>query len=434
MTVELPPMLMPQSVLEACLVLVLLIPLAGIGLTLINTGLGRSRSAAHMMLSSVCAIAVAAIVFAVWGFAWQGLALHPDHAITSHGHAWGFLGKEPWLLRGFYLSDFGAFLNAAFLMLATMLVALIPLGAVSERWRMSACCLSTVLLTGIVYPLFAHWAWGGGWLEQLGNNFGLGRGFVDGGGSGVIQAVGGLTALALTWMLGPRQGKYQSDGMPAAIPGHNVVYVLFGCLLAWVGWIGLNGAGAVLMGGALPDRVPLVVINTTLCAAVSCLTAVAITAKRFGRPDASLSGSGWMGGLVASSAGAACVRPTAAILIGLIAGLLVSYAVDFMEFRFGVDDPGGAVSVHAVAGIWGVLAVGIFGVFDRSNQFIAQLVGIATLLGFVLPLSYGLNLLLDRFYPQRVDSESERQGLDLHELGSGAYPDLVTHADDFLQR
>jgi len=423
-----------QSEIAICLFLVLLIPLAGIGLMLINTGLGRSRSAAHMMLSSVSVVAVAVIVFAIWGFAVQGIASHTEHAITIRGHAWGVLGKEPWLLRGLRFDDFEVGLRALFLMFAGALAALIPLGAVSERWRLRACCLSTVLLTGIIYPLFAHWAWGGGWLAQLGFNFGLGRGFVDGGGSGVVQVVGGLTALAVTWMLGPRHGKYMSDGMPAAIPGHNVVYVLFGCLLSWVGWIGLNGAGAVLVGGALIARLPLVAINTTLCAAVSGLTAVAITTKRFGRPDASLSGNGWMGGLVASSAGAAFVRPAAAILIGLVAGVLVSYAVDFMEFRSGVDDPGGAVSVHAVAGIWGVLAVGIFGVFDRSGQMLAQLVGIATLLGFVLPVSYGLNFLLDRVYPQRVDPDAERQGLDLHELGSGAYPDFVTHADDYVQR
>ena len=434
MTVQLPPMALTQSQSEVCLILVLLIPLAGIGVTLINTGLGRSRSAAHMMLSSLCVMAVACIVFAVWGFSIQGIATYADHAIVVRGHPWGVVGSEPWLLRGLRFDDFDLGLKAVFLMFASALVALIPLGALSERWRLSACCLSTVVLTGIVYPLFSHWAWGGGWLAELGFNYGLGRGFVDGGGSGVIQAVGGLTALAVTWMVGPRQGKYMSDGMPAAIPGHNVMYVLFGCLLGWVGWIGLNGAGAVLVAGAVPERVPLVAINTTLCAAVSGLTAVAITAKRFGRPDASLSGNGWMGGLVASSAGAAFVRPAAAILIGLIAGVLVSYAVDFMEFRFHVDDPGGAVSVHGVAGLWGVLAVGIFGVFERNGQLVAQLVGIATLLGFVLPASYGLNLLLDRFYPQRVDPESERQGLDLHELGSGAYPDFVTHADDFIQR
>jgi len=179
--------------------------------------------------------------------------------------------------------------------------------------------------------------------------------------------------------------------------------------------------------------VPLVAVNTTVCAAVSVLTAVVVTAKRFGRPDASLSGNGWMGGLVASSAGAAFVRPAAAILIGFVAGLLVSYAIDTLEFRLGIDDPGGTVSVHAVGGLWGLIAVALFGNFAESGRWLAEVVGLATLLGFVLPASYGLNLLLNRFYPQRVDPEGERQGLDLHELGSGAYPDFVTHGDEFLR-
>lgn len=414
------PLVPSESAYAICLLLILLTPLAAIGLTLINCGLGRARSAAHMMLASTCVIAVATIVFCVWGFAWEGIAGHAGHSLAR---GWDVLGAEPWLLRGVPIDGADWSLRLLLQYFAAATVALIPLGAASDRWRLSAACYSTILLTGIVYPLFAHWAWSGGWLEQLG--------FMDGGGSGVIHVVGGLTALSMAWILGPRQGKYMSDGMPTPIPGHHVVYVLFGCLLAWIGWIGLNGAGAILFMGAPVGRVPLVAINTTLSAAVSLLTVVIITAKRFGRPDASLGGNGWMGGLVASSAGAAFVRPAAAILIGFVAGLLVSYAVDTLEFRLGIDDPGGAVSVHAVGGLWGLIAVGLFGNFTDHGRGLAQVVGIATLLGFVLPVSYGLNLLVNRFYPQRVDPEGERQGMDLHELGSGAYPDFVTHGDEF---
>lgn len=413
------PLLPSDSAYAICLLLVLLAPLAAIGLTLINCGLGRARSAAHIMLASACVIAVATIVFSVWGFAWQGVAGHAGAGL----HGWNVIGSEPWLLRGLPIDGADWALRLLLQLFATATVALIPLGASSGRWRLSAACYSTILLTGVVYPLFAHWAWSGGWLAQLG--------FVDGGGSGVIQVVGGLTALSLAWILGPREGKYMSDGMPMPIPGHHVVYVLFGCLLAWIGWIGLNGAGAILFLGAPIGRVPLVAINTTLSASVSVLTAVVITAKRFGRPDASLSGNGWMGGLVASSAGAAFVRPAAAILIGFVAGVLVSYGVDTLEFRLGIDDPGGAVSVHAVGGLWGLIAVALFGNFSSGGHGFGQVVGIATLLGFVLPMSYGLNLLLNRFSPQRVDPEGERQGMDLHELGSGAYPDFVTHGDEF---
>ena len=425
--------LLAESGSAICLMLVMLVPLAGIGITLINCGLGRSRSAAHMMLASLCVVAVAVVVFTVWGFSLQGDAAQAGGSLWLGKAVWRVAGAEPLLLRGLPLDGSTSSLNMLLRMFATALVALIPLGAMGERWRLGACCLSTVVLTGVVYPLFAHWVWSWGWLAQLGANYGLGHGFVDGGGSGVIQVVGGATALSLTWILGPRHGKYMSDGMPAAIPGHNVVYVLFGCLLAWVGWIGLNAAGAILFFNIATGRVPLVAINTTLSAAVAGLAAVAITGKRFGRPDASISGSGWMGGLVASSAGAAFVRPAAAILIGFVAGVLVSYAVDALEFRLGVDDPGGAVSVHMVGGLWGVSAVALFGNFSESGQWLAQIVGIATLLGFVLPLSYGLNWLLNRFYPQRVDAEGERQGMDLHELGSGAYPDFVTHSDEFMR-
>jgi Amt family ammonium transporter len=146
-------------------------------------------------------------------------------------------------------------------------------------------------------------------------------------------------------------------------------------------------------------------------------------------PDASLTANGWVGGLVATSAGCAFLPPAAAVLTGLIAGALVTFSVELLELRLEVDDPGGSVSVHAVAGVWGLLAAGL-----STGSVLAQLVGVATLLGFVFPLSWGLNALLNRFAPMRVSKEGERQGLDLFELGAGAYPDFVTHTDDFMQR
>jgi Amt family ammonium transporter len=293
------------------------------------------------------------------------------------------------------------------------------------------------LLAGLTYPLFAHWVWGGGWLAQLGANYGVGSGFVDGGGCSTIQVVGGLTALSITWILGPRPGKYTPEGTSAAIPGHNVVLVLLGCLFAWIGWLGLNSSGAILFGDAEPSRVILVAVNTTLSAAASALMAAAVTRIRFGGPDASLVANGWLAGLVASSAGAAFLKPAAGILVGAVAGALVPFAIDLLESRLGVDDPGGAISVHAIAGLWGLCAVATLsdvGAQSASRgQWLAQLVGIATLLGFVLPLTYGLNWLLNRVYHQRVDVEGEWRGMDLHELGAGAYPEFVVHSDDFIQ-
>jgi Amt family ammonium transporter len=173
-------------------------------------------------------------------------------------------------------------------------------------------------------------------------------------------------------------------------------------------------------------------INTTFSACAAALTAAAITRIRFRKPDASFIANGWMAGLVASSAGCATLKPATAVLTGLVAGALVVFSVEFLEFRLKVDDPCGSVSVHAVCGIWGLLAAGIF--FDVSGQFMAQLVGGATLLGLIFPMTYFLNWLLNRLIPYRVSVDGERQGLDLHELGADAYPEFVVHSDEFIQR
>jgi Amt family ammonium transporter len=181
--------------------------------------------------------------------------------------------------------------------------------------------------------------------------------------------------------------------------------------------------------------VSLIPVNATLSAASALLAAVGVTRARFGKADASLCANAWVGGLVAASAGCAVIHPAGAVLIGMFGGAMVVYSVEWLELHLKVDDPGGAISVHGVGGLWGVLAVGLFaqpsGAQSRPDQWMAQVVGIATLIGFVLPLTYGLNWLLNRSLPQRVAPEGERQGLDLYELGAGAYPDVMTHADDY---
>lgn len=446
---SLPATALSETSRALCLLFIALVPFAAAGLSLVNTGLGRSRSAAHSMLAALCVIAVAAGVYFICGFAWQGFIGRPAHSFAIRGKSWNWIAAEPFFLRGVALDGSPASLVAWLQMLSVGLAALIPVGAGADRWRLSATCISTMLLAGWTYPLFAHWVWGGGWLAQLGVNYGLGHGFLDAGGSSSIQALGGLTALAIAWILGPRRGKYAPESMPTAIPGHNAVLVLFGCLLALLGWLGLNSAGAILFTGAETGRCVMIAINTTLAAGSAALAAAAVTRIRFGKPDASLSANGWVSGLVASSAACAFIPPTASVMIGLMAGALVALTVELFELRLAVDDPGGAISVHAVGGIWGALALGIFARFPAQllnsssgnspgsagdGQWIAQLVGVATLLGFVLPLTYGLNWLLNWVYPQRVAPEGERQGMDLYELGAGAYPEFVTHTDEFTQR
>lgn len=423
-----------------CLLFILLVPFAGAGLALINTGLGRARSAAHLMMSSLCAISIAALVYFVCGFAWQGYAGGPAHALTIGGKSWNWIAAQPLFLRHIAFNGSPESLVVLLGMMGAAVAALIPLGSGADRWRLSATCASTALLAGVTYPIFAHWAWGGGWLAQLGENYGLGRGFVDAGGSGTIQAVGGLTALSIAWIVGPRRGKYTPEGVPTAIPGHNSSYVVFGCLLAMAGWWGLNAAGAVLFAGAAPGEAVLVAMNTLLCAAASALMAAVITGVRFGKPDVSLTANGWIGGLAASSAACVFARPPEAAAIGMVAGALVTLSVEWFELRMRVDDPGGAISAHTMGGIWGLLATGLIArvplagpnaTGEASGQWLAQVVGVATLAGFVLPFTYGVNWLLNRFVPQRVAAEGERQGMDLHELGAGAYPDFMTHSDEF---
>jgi ammonium transporter, Amt family len=432
----LPAPALSETAVVLCIFFILLVPLAAAGLALINTGLGRSRSAAHSMLTSLSVIAVAAVVYFVCGFSWQGFTGQPAHVFTMGGRGWSWVSAEPLFLRGLRLDDAPASLAAWLQMLSVGLAALIPLGAGADRWRMGASAASTALLAGCTYPLFAHWVWGGGWLAQLGVNSGLGHGFVDAGGSSSIHVVGGLTALSIAWILGPRLGKYGHTGLPSAIPGHNSVLVLTGCMLAWVGWLGLNSASGILFTGAEPGRVVMIALNTTLAAASASLTSTTVTCRRFGKPDVSLIANGWIGGLVASSAACPFLKPPTAVIVGMVAGGLVVFAVEWFEFGLKVDDPGGAISVHALSGIWGVLAVGLLGQFSgqTSGQFLAQLIGIATLIGFVLPLTYGLNWLLNRFYPQRVAADGERQGMDLQELGADAYPEFVIHGEEFIQR
>ena len=398
---------MNETTAALCGAFLLPVPLAAAGVALMNTGLGRSRSAAHALLSSVCAFGVAALAYSLTAQSFFG------------GHA--FDGPPNMLAA--CLGMFGA-----------GLAAVIPLGAGADRWRLGASCVSAAILGGVVYPLFAHWIWGGGWLAQLGPRYGLGRGFLDTGGAASIHTAGGIAALSIAWVLGPRRGRYSSDGTPSAIPGHNAVLVLFACMLALVGWFGLNAAGALLFDGVAPGGVALVFVNTTLSAAAAALVSASLTRIRFGRPDPSLCANAWIGGLVTSSAGSAFMSPAVAALAGAVGGALVTLSVEWLDFHLEVDDPGGSISAHAVGGIWGLLAVGFFGHIAESGQALAQLVGIATLLGLVLPFSYGWNWLLDRFYRQRISPEGEQQGLDLYELGAGAYPEFVIHREDFYQR
>jgi Amt family ammonium transporter len=331
-------------------------------------------------------------------------------------------------LRGLGSAAPHAQLELLFEFLAVAMAAILPWGSGADRLRIAAGCAVAVILSAVVFPLAAHWIWANGWLAALGANFSLGDGFLDPGGAATVHALGGISALAVVWIVGPRRGKFPKEGLSTAMPGHNASYVLFGCLLALVGWLAWNAAGAILWLNAPLATLPGTAINTLLSGAAAIIATFAFTRIRFGKPDASLCANGWLAGLVASSACAALVTPGESILIGGVAGICTPLLVELLELALSVDDPSGAITVHGFAGLWGLFAAGLFA--SQPGQLLAQLVGIAALLGVILPLVYLLFALLNRLVPFRVDPDGERMGMDLHELGGGAYPEFVIHRDE----
>ncbi|MFP5206671.1 MAG: hypothetical protein ACLGSH_15055, partial [Acidobacteriota bacterium] len=322
---------MSDALFALTLALLLLAPLALAGVSLINTGLGRSRSAAQAMLGSLAVAAVAAIVFAFAGACFAGALGGMSLTVHAAGRPWNWLGLGPWLMSGFRAAAPQAQLGTIFELFSVALAALIPWGSGADRWRLAAGCGAAALTALLVFPLAAHWIWNGGWLAELGLNFGLGAGFLDPGGAATVHALGGLSALAVVWIAGPRRGKFPREGLSTAMPGHNAVYVLLGGFVALVGWLAWNTAGAILWLHAPLSALPETVAGTLLCAAGALGATLTVTRVRFGKPDASLCANGWLAGLVASSACAAVVTPGAAFFIGLVAGMATPLLVELLE-------------------------------------------------------------------------------------------------------
>jgi ammonium transporter, Amt family len=417
----------PETSFALTLVLLLLAPLAIAGVALINTGLGRSRSAAQSMLGALLMISVAVIAFAIVGSA-VAAESGRDFVLHLGGKPWNWAGQGNLFLSGIAATPPRAQLTLLFELLSVALVVLIPWGSGADRLRLPAGAAIAAILGAFLFPIVAHWTWGGGWLAQLGVNFSLGDGFLDDGGAGPIHALGGLAALAVIWIAGPRKGKFPREGLSTAMPGHNVVYVLFGCLVALVGWLAWNMVGSLLWLGAAPSSLVITALNTFLSASAALATTFAVTRFRFGKPDASLCANGWLAGLVTSSACAGIVTPLDALFAGLVAGVITPLLVELFELALSIDDPSGAVTVHGAAGLWGLIAAGIFA--PQHGQFIAQLIGVSTLLGIMLPLLYLVFSVMNRVIAFRVEPDGERLGMDLHELGGNAYPEFVVHRDE----
>jgi Amt family ammonium transporter len=364
--------------------------------------------------------------------------LNHEFTLTLMGKAFGLFG-----LKGFFLSfgtyDVGVFALFLFQMVFMDTAATIPTGAMAERWKFSAFVIYGFFMSMFVYPIYANWVWGGGWLSALGANFGLGHGHVDFAGSSVVHMVGGTAALAGAIVLGPRIGKFTKSGKPVAIPGHHIPMAIVGTLILAFGWFGFN-AGSTLAGTDF--RIAVIATNTMLASGAGAVSAMIYMWSRYGKPDPSMMANGMLAGLVAITAPCAFVNSVSAVIIGLIAGVLVVAAVFFVERTLKVDDPVGAVSVHGVCGMWGILSVGLFsdGVYGNSlngvqggvrglfygdpRQLLAEVIGIGACVVFVFAAFYTFFKVVDLLIGNRVSAEVEIMGLDLPEMGALAYPDF----------
>jgi ammonium transporter, Amt family len=434
------------------------------GFAMVEAGLCRVKNANHTYMMNFFVYTCGLFAYWLTGFAIQmggsagsgnlgGLRpLVTEHTISLFGTSWGVFGQVGMFLTG-HSYDVGVMVIFLFQMVFMDTALTIVTGACAERWKFLTFAVSSVIMGALTYPLFGNWAWGGGWLAQLGANVGLGKGYCDFAGSGVVHTVGGLTALAVALIVGPRIGKFNRDGSANAIIGHDISAVMIGCFILAFGWFGFNPGSTLGASGAGCLRIGSVAVNTMLAGCTGTFGALLYMWILKGKPDTSMSGNGLLAGLVAITAPSGFVSPVSSAIIGLIAGVLVCVSVAFVENKLKVDDPVGAISVHGANGLWGVLSVGLFadgksnyggswngvngsvtGLFyGDAGQLIAQLVGMATLIGFVFSLSYVINWILDIFLGQRVSAESELEGLDLPEMGQLGYPEFVFQPEpDFL--
>jgi ammonium transporter, Amt family len=416
------------------------------GFAMVETGFCRGKNAAHTITMNFMVFLVGAVGYFLVGFAIQmggsggavglgtgGSVLNAMASIPGLG---GIFGYKGFALSGTY--DAGVYALFFFQMVFMDTTVTIPTGAMAERVKYSAVVITSFFISMFLYPLFANWVWGGGWLSTLGKNFGLGHGVVDFAGSAVVHSMGGMLALAGAIVIGPRIGKFKKDGSARAFPGHDIPMAIIGTIILFFCWFSFN-AGSTL--NASDFRLAVVATNTMIAGAVGGLVAMFYMWKKYGKPDPSMTANGTLAGLVAITAPCAFVNGISAAIIGLVAAFLVCLAVPFIENKFKIDDPVGAISVHGVNGFWGVLSLGLFadgkygdgingvsggvtGLFyGDASQFAAQLICIAVLIVWGFGVSFLFFKILDKTWGLRISPEAELEGLDIPEMGVLAYPD-----------
>jgi Amt family ammonium transporter len=424
------------------------------GFAMVETGLIRAKNVAHTMGMNFMVYALGMLGFWVCGFALQmggvgALGTLGGDGQLSHEFVLHIGGKDFGLfgMHGFFLSG-GAFTSGVAAMFLFQMVfmdttATIPTGAMAERWKFTSFVIFSLLIGALIYPIYANWVWGGGWLSQLGHNFGLGHGHVDFAGSSVVHLTGGVLAFVGAKVLGARKGKFDAQGKPNAIPGHNVPMVVIGTFILAFGWFGFN-AGSTLAG--MDVQISIIAVNTMLASAGGAFAAYLWLKMRFGKPDVTLICNGMLAGLVAITAPCAFVTAPIAVLIGVISGVLVIEAAVFIEKKLKVDDPVGAIAVHGVNGAFGIICVGLFangtyggglngvdgnvtGLFyGDASQLGASVIGVLANIAWVAPVAWVILKVLDKVVGNRSTEEEEVGGLDEPEMGVVGYAAEPGHA------
>lgn len=375
------------------------------GFAMCEAGLTRAKNTGNILMKNMMDFCIGTPAFWLVGF---GLMF---------GGSGAFIGNLDPLIRGTY--DFGTLPTWCFVIFQTVFCATsatIVSGSMAERTNFKAYCCYSAMISLLVYPISGHWIWGGGWLSQLG--------FHDFAGSTAVHMVGGVSACVGAKILGPRIGKYDKDGKPKAILGHNMTIAALGVFILWFCWFGFNGASTVAMS---TDEdllsASLVYMNTNLAAAVATCTAMIFTWVRYGKPDVSMTLNGALAGLVAITAGCDQVSPVGSFFIGLMAGILLCVSVDFFDRIAKIDDPVGAISVHGACGALGTICVGLFatdgGLFygGGAHYLLVQILGVAAVMVWVIVTMTIIFKVIDKFVGLRVPAEVEIEGLDYHEHG-----------------
>ena len=386
-----------------------------LGFAFLEIGLTRQKNTLNILFKNIFIITVGLLLYALVGFN----LMYPTWGANASGYLGDFIFglSSPLTAEGTldlaYNEGYTFWTDFLFQGMFAATAATIVSGAVAERMKIGPFMIFTVLYVGFVYPIAGSWKWGGGFLDQLSTPF------YDFAGSTLVHSVGGWAALVAVCLLGSRIGKFK-NGKIQAIPGHNIPLATAGVLILWLGWFGFNG-GSVL--SADPGLTSLTLVTTCLAAAAGGVVAAIVSTILYKNLDLTMFLNGILGGLVGITAGADQMSPTDAILIGGIAGILIVFAVSLID-KLKLDDPVGAIAVHLICGIWGTLAVGIFGNLASGAQFLSQLIGVASYAFFCIATSFIIIFTLKKTMGIRVSEREELEGLDAHEHGMDAYPDF----------